>query len=121
MARPAPPDIGADVTDLVCRCGHAHSWHEHYRDGTDCSAKGCQCGNYSPGIRRRLARLFGRPMKVVRTETVGAETKLWYDCGCIHTMTSRLNVGGWYEFRYAQTPHSCAEHGKARPNPEETT
>lgn len=58
MARPTTTDLEADMTDLACRCGHARSWHEHYRDITDCSAKGCQCGQFSPGLRRRLAHLL---------------------------------------------------------------
>jgi hypothetical protein len=34
-----------------CRCGHLLPRHEHYRRGTDCSCRGCECRRYR-GTRR---------------------------------------------------------------------
>jgi hypothetical protein len=54
-----PHDDGGAKRD-ICRCGHEHTAHEHYRSGTECS----QC---PPNVCRRfrarrgwLRRLLGR-------------------------------------------------------------
>jgi hypothetical protein len=34
------------VHPVVCRCGHDHEAHEHYRPGTDCAL--CECKRWNP-------------------------------------------------------------------------
>ena len=34
-----PPGVG-DPKEKLCRCGHAHAAHEHYRRGSDCGVCG---------------------------------------------------------------------------------
>lgn len=31
------------LTEPCWACGHERAWHDHYREGTDCSHEGCTC------------------------------------------------------------------------------
>jgi len=39
-----------------CRCGHPHTWHEHFRSGDDCG-RCTDCPNYRPPRRSLLDRI----------------------------------------------------------------
>jgi hypothetical protein len=42
---------------MLCRCGHDEDLHVHYRAGSDCAWRGCDCWTFrSAGWWRRLLR-----------------------------------------------------------------
>jgi hypothetical protein len=56
--RLSPPPGAADgLREKVCRCGHPHAAHEHYRRGTDCGICGVAgCAAYARAAGSKPSR-----------------------------------------------------------------
>lgn len=54
MSDNAIPDNA--ISDKVCKCGHAHEAHTHYRRGTDCAICGADVCSVFSAARSRAAR-----------------------------------------------------------------
>jgi hypothetical protein len=55
VTEPGHTGGGADELGAVCRCGHSHDAHQHFRRGADCAL--CRCRRYREPVRARLTRL----------------------------------------------------------------